>query len=222
MTGPALSAAALVLQPFVLLYLVLLLGSPITTAERATADPLVQLVLHWAGPLAIPACAVAVAGVWWRIRRPTAADLRAALRLAAIALPLAALGLGLARYVLGPTLPAFIPPEESARPGMVLGLGAGVIEEVVFRLVLLPALFTIAQSATSTRSAALAAVVTTGFAFALMHEVGPGAGTFTPAYFLDRVLFPGILMSVLAFWPGAAFVVALHCSAHVILPLLFP
>jgi hypothetical protein len=57
--------------------------------------------------------------------------------------------------------------------------------------------------------------------FATSHEIGPGAGRFVPVFFLDRLALPGFLMSVACRWPGFAFVVAGHRTAHVLLPFLF-
>ncbi len=213
------SAAGVVLTPFVALYVLLLVTRPPTSVQLAAADPLIQLPFVALGHAGIPLLSLGVIAAWCWAVRPSAAALRRAVSLALLALLFVAVAVPLARLVLGPTLPAFVPPEESARPGM-LGLGAGILEETLFRLVLFPALLWGASRALPRHFAAATAMVLTGFSFAFLHEVGPGARPFELPYFLDRAVFAG-LTSALALWPGFSFVVAAHCGAHVLLPLLF-
>jgi len=215
------SAAALVIQPFTILYGVLLAWTPPTAQQLHASDPLVQLFAALAGLWSIPVAATAVLLVWWLIRPPSRAALARAGWLGAAAVLVVVLVMPAGRVLVGPTLPAFIPPEESAKPGMLLGLAAGLIEEVIFRLVVLPVGLSVGARFTSRRGAAWGAVLGTALLFALSHEVGPGAAAFSPVYFLDRFLFPGVLMSAAFFWPGAPFICTLHCAVHVLLPLLF-
>lgn len=215
------ATASLVLQPFVLLYLVLLVLSPPTPEQHAAADPLVETAFAWLGPVGIPLVAVAVAAGWCRAVPLRRASLQRALGQAGVALALVVVGLSLGRLASGPALPAFLPPEEGARPGMLLGLGAGIIEETVVRLALLPLLALAGARIVRTHIAAAGAVFLSGAAFALLHEVGPAARSFALDHFVARALVPGAAMSAAALGVGFAFVVALHCGAHVLLPLLF-
>jgi membrane protease YdiL (CAAX protease family) len=208
------AAAALVLQPFVGLCAVLVLLDPPTPAELAAADPLVRALVMATSPWALPLTGAVAGVVWWRVGRPDADAAARAWRLAAMASVVVVAVLASVRVVGGPALPAVVPPEEGARPGIVLGLGAGILEEAVFRLGVLPMLLL------GTRRRVLA-VILTSLAFALAHDLVPGAPAFSTAHFLARFLLPGMLMSSLCLWPGFAFVFALHCGAHVLLPFLF-
>lgn len=208
------AAAALVLQSFVGLSAVLVLLDPPTSQELAAADPLVRALVVASGPWALPLVG-AVAGLgWWTVVWPDAGARRQGWRLATTALVVTSTVLIVVRVAGGPVLPAFVPPEEGARPGAVLGLGAGIVEEAVFRLGLLGVLLVRGVRPKL-------AVLVTSLAFALAHELVPGAPAFLAPHFLARLLLPGALMSSLCLWPGFAFVVALHCGAHVVLPLLF-
>jgi membrane protease YdiL (CAAX protease family) len=164
---------------------------------------------------------VSLGAAWWLGVRPGRAALRRGLRHGGLALFAVAVGLPLARILVGPSLPSFIPPEESARPGLAGGLAAGVFEEAVFRLVVLPAVLMGLSSLRSTNRRFLVASLLVGLAFAVSHEAGPGADRFDPVYFVDRLVLPGLLMSLGCRWPGFTFVVTGHCAAHVALPFLF-
>lgn len=127
---------------------------------------------------------------------------------------LACVGLPLLLVVAGPALPSFVPPEESALPGSALGLGAGVLEEAVFRLGVLAAVLLVLRRAMAARAAATVAVVLTALAFAASHELGPGAGAFDPYFFATRFIIPGCVMSTLFLKPGPAFLVTLHSTSQ--------
>lgn len=126
----------------------------------------------------------------------------------------------LLRLLVGPALPDFVPPEESARAGMALGVAAGVLEEAVFRIALLAPLVLWLRRRATPRAAAAIAVGVSALAFALSHELGPGAGPFDPRFFAVRFLLPGCAMGAL-FLFRPAFLVSLHASAHVAIALLF-
>jgi hypothetical protein len=216
------ATAVLVLQPFTALLAALALAAPPDAAERAAADPLVQLVAAlgggtWAVPLASAAAAVAV---WCRMR-PSRAALARAARLGAGGVLAAAAGVLALRALLGPALPAFVPPEESARPGLLLGLSAGVLEELVVRLGVLPALLAALRWRGTPDARFVAAAASSGVVFALLHEIGPGAGSFDGAHFVVRAAIPGALFSLLGARTGFAFIVAAHAGAHLLIPFCF-
>jgi hypothetical protein len=156
------------------------------------------------------------------IARPSPAALMRSIRLtgagAAVAL---AVALAL-RALVGAHLPAFVPPEESAAPGLSAGLAAGLIEEVLIRLAVLPVALALARRVLDPLAAGAVAVLIAAAVFVLLHQVGPGAAPFMPVYAATRFLFPGALMSVAALYPGPAFVCTAHCAAHLLIPLLFP
>lgn len=215
------AAAALWLLPWSLLFALVLWLAPPTAEQLAASDPLVQVFALGPGVLAIAGLAV-VAAVAWNLRSAPGRDaLRRSARGAVLGAGLAGLGLPLVRLLAGPALPGFIPPEESAAPGLALGLAAGVLEEVVFRLGVLAVVFRVLEGAVSRRAALLAAVGISGLAFSLSHELGPGAGDCELRFLVSRFLVPGCFMSALFFRPGPTFLVTLHVAAHVGIWALF-
>jgi CAAX prenyl protease-like protein len=211
------SAASLVLGPFVATLVVLRLVSPATAAQWAAADPLLHALPFGRGTWAIAASMLAC-GLQLRRRWPGRSARREAVRQALAGALAAALVIGVLRELFGAHLPSLIPPEESARPGLLLGLSAGVVEEAIFRLLVLPALLALATPRLG-RAAAAVACLGTGLSFALSHQIAPGP--WVARHFATRLLLPGAGMSALALWPGPAFLIAAHCTAHVLMPLAF-
>ena len=125
------------------------------------------------------------------------------------------------RLVVGEHLPTFVPPEESAKPGYLLGMSAGLAEELIFRLSLMPLLFIALRKWLGFRGSAFIAIIVTALCFALLHEAGDGAGPFMLQHFLTRFTIPGVIMGLAVFYVSPIFVVALHCTAHIMIPLLF-
>lgn len=197
--------------------MVLALTSSASAEQARHADPLVQAVR---GPWPIVALSLVTCAVWIGRWRPSRAHVLRALRWAAVGAAAAAAIALVMRAALGSTLPAFIPPEESAKPGLLLGLSAGVVEEVLFRLMALPAAFALARRRIdSAPVAAGVAAVVTGLLFALSHELT--ATPFHGHHFAVRVLFPGTVMSLLYFRLAPAFIITAHCTAHLFIPFLF-
>jgi hypothetical protein len=215
------SAAAAFFLPFVALAVALHAFAPPTASQLVAADPLVQAARASTFPGVIVLSSAAL-GIGWLVRLPPgrAALMRGA-RQALVAVGVATLTALAVRLALGPALPGFIPPEESARPGMPLGMEAGVVEEALFRLALLPACFALFRRRWSASHAALVSLLVTAVAFAASHELGPGAHAFELRHFATRALIPGAFMSALFFRVGPTFLVTLHCTAHVWIPLLF-
>ena len=213
------AAAAFVLLPF-LAYLVALAAlAPPTALEWSRADP---ILLYLPRPLVVPAVSLAgaiVAVGWARSARLSPTDLSRALRQAVVGFAVALLVCGALRLVFGPSLPSFIPAEESAGPGRVLNMTAGTAEEILFRLALLSLSFLALQRWASRTVALALACVVTGLAFALFHELAPAPSTV--AWFVTRALVPGVAMSLVYLLVGPSFLVAAHCAAHVLIPILF-
>jgi membrane protease YdiL (CAAX protease family) len=223
------SAAALVLLGALVVWCGLAWASPVTVAQVRCSDPLVQLVTSVAGPWVVGVLAVAVLLAHMARRAPRrlvrwslgvgGSDVRAAALAALMAGAIVAGGLALAR-VLGPRpVPWFVPPEESACPGLFLGYTAALLEETIFRMALLPAAFGLLVARMTRWRAAALAVVATGLAFALSHEVGPAE--FNGAHAATRFLFPGCIMSALWLRPGPPYPVALHCALHLVIPFVY-
>jgi hypothetical protein len=211
MSARDLACAALLVQPFAIYLTILRLVAPPTDANWSLADPFLRVL-----PASIlPALGALVAAAWLRLARPSRAELRAgATRAAAGAAIGACLVLAL-RALAGPTLPPFIPPEESAGPGRFLSLAAGYGEELEFRLLLLPILYQLLAWRMRPRVAIALGVVVCAAAFTLAHAAAP------TSWMLTRFLVPGGLFAAACFLVGPSFVVSAHCAAHVLLPILF-
>jgi len=209
--------SSLVALAFAALLAALRIGLPPSLTQRHAADPLVQL-LGRGDTWIVVAAAVVAAAVWGRRASVRPKDLGWAVAGMATA-ALVALAI---RAVAGSHLPSFVPPEESARPGIVLGLSAGLFEEVVFRLALLPLLVSALTRSMSPGRAAVVAAVATGVLFSLSHEIGPAGGVFDPRLMLTRFLVPGLGMSLVALRVNLTFLVSAHCAAHLVIPALFP
>jgi len=216
-----ITGAALVLLGYVAVLLAVWQIVPPTAGNLAVSDPLVRLIDARAGLWFLPVLCVLPAIGWLAAFGANGEERGRAVRAAALGALVAIVGLTLLRAAAGPVIPSFIPPEESAGPGLVLGLGAGLVEEAVFRLGILAPSYLIAGRSMSERSATTFAVVLTALLFALSHEVGPGATTFEPRFFITRFLVPGVGMSLLFLWLGPAFLVSLHAAAHVAIAMLF-
>ena len=215
------SAAALVLLMFLSLWLALSWLVPATPAELRASDPLVQLIDALTGLWIVPIATLCICG-WWLLRAPPRrTDILEALShtawAVALVAPLALIALSTGRH----PLPPFVPQEESARAGLLLGVSAAIIEEAIFRLALLPLCCAFLKRQLSATGAWIGAIALTSLAFALSHEMGPGAGSVSIAHVAVRFLVPGCLMGALFVRPGPAFPVALHCAMHVIIPFLF-
>jgi hypothetical protein len=215
------AAAALAMQPFTLYLLVVRAVAPATEVEWAHADPLLLLLPAAASLAVVPVLGVAAAAAWVAFARrvgppwPRADAWRAAVGGAVVAC-VGTLGL---RAVFGPHLPSFIPPEESGAPGLLLNMTAGYSEEALFRLSLLAPIFlALAPRIGRGRAVAVSAIVT-GLAFAALHQLG--ASAWAPELFVTRFVIPGVAMSLVFLMVRPAFLVVLHCTAHVLIPLLF-
>jgi hypothetical protein len=215
------AAAAILIQPFTALAALLLFIAPPDPAAFAAADPLVRTIGLTVGLFAIPAAALLALPLWLLAARPGAAALERSLRLAVAGIGIAIVVPLLIRLVNGPHLPDVIPPEEGAASGLSAGLAAGLIEEVLIRLAVLPTALALARRALPPGAAGAVAVLVAAAAFTLLHQIGPGAAPFVPAHGVARFIFPGLLMSAAALWPGPALVCVGHCATHLLLPLLF-
>ena len=215
----AIAAAAVLAQAFTVYLFAMRSVAPPSEGNWARVDPILAIGSRGLALWLVPALGMVAAALWWRLAQPRARELGRAFRHALIGVAAAGAAVGLLRLIAGPSMPSFIPAEESAGPGYLLSMTAGYGEEVVFRFALLPVLY-LALSRRLTRPAAIAAAaLVTGLAFALLHELGPGS--FDAQYFATRVVFPGVVMSVAFLAISPAFLVAAHCAAHIFIPALF-
>jgi membrane protease YdiL (CAAX protease family) len=96
---------------------------------------------------------------------------------------------------------------------------AGYAEEVLFRLILLPLVFTALAKRAAPSAAAIVSALIVGLAFAALHQLG--APRDSVAHLVTRVIFPGTAMSLAFLWVGPSFLVVAHLAAHLAIPLLF-
>jgi len=218
--GAAEIAAAAAIGGLFAIYLgIMAIAAPPTAAQRIAADPILDILGIDASILAVALAGIAAPAVWLLIARPKAAALRVAAGQALAGCAVAGLMLLALRGAYGPSLPDFIPSEESAAPGYTLSMAAGYGEEVLFRLVLVPLLYLGALRRAPRPLAIAATALLTGLAFALLHEAGGGASS--AAYFVTRTLIPGAAMTAAFLVLGPGFVIGAHGAAHLFIPLLF-
>lgn len=220
-TDADLAAGAGVLLAYTAVLATALALAPPSPAQLERADPIVRLLLA-AGPglWAAPVLCVLPALVWG-LRARSVPWRRRAVVPALAGTAVAAGGVVALRLALGPGLPAAMPPEESAAPGLTAGLAAGLVEEAIFRLLVLAGLYRALRAGGRRPAVAgTAAVLAGAAAFALAHEPGPPA--FDPVFFAIRFALPGVVMGVLFLRLGPAFLVSLHGTAHLLIPVLLP
>lgn len=114
---------------------------------------------------------------------------------------------------------AILTPPASAR--VVAFIGAGVYEEVLFRLCLVPAaygLFRLCE--VPRRGAAIIAVLSTSVVFAVAHYVGPAADSFTMFSFSFRAI-AGMFFAALFFVRGFGITVGAHAGYDLLVGVLF-
>ncbi len=105
---------------------------------------------------------------------------------------------------------------------------AGYGEEVLFRMLLMPLFFFGAYKLLKARGhkqrvflSAIAAIVLIAVLFVLLHELGETDGTVVWKLAATRFFVPGVVMGSLYFSFGPGFVIAMHSSMHIMIPLLF-
>ena len=213
------AAASVVTLPFAVYLLVARFVVAPTDDNWSRADPILRLLPRGAATWVVPLVGILAAAAWCWSARPPVEKIRAVLREVALGV-LVACGIGgTLRVAGGPRAPPFVPPEESAGPGLLLNMAAGYGEEVLFRLVLLPLLFLALASRVPRPVAVAVAVLATGLAFTLLHE--PASASWSPTLFTTRFLLPGCAMSMAALLRSPSFIVAAHCTAHLVVPLAF-
>lgn len=214
----ASSCAALVFGFYTLLLLAMMLP---TGSNWVYADPVLKIFPAGVTLWGIPILSILLF-IAWQMWRPTRGE---AVRPAAIhafsGVATALLALLALRLAIGDQLPAFVPPEESVKPGALLGMSAGLVEELVMRLMLTPLLFVVFRNWMGFHGAALGTIVVAAIGFAIWHEIGLPAEAFDPAHVMTRIMVPGVVMGLATFYISPIFIVTLHCTVHVVQPWLF-
>lgn len=201
--------------------LMLLLVTVPTEENWIHADPILKIFPKAITLWGIPALSLLLFFVWKSLKPIQPPAMASALKFALAGSASAIVALLALRLGVGEHLPAFVPPEESAKPGYLLGISTGVAEELMTRLVLTPLLFVVLRKWFGFHWSALFTIVVAALSFALWHEVGSGAEAFVLQHFVTRFMVPGIVMGLVVFYISPVFLVALHCSAHIMIPLLF-
>ena len=217
------------MAPFLAIWSVLLLATPASPAQRAAGDPLVVLVELGESPAVcgLLTLLALVFWTWWATRarpgkrvslpgNPAENALTPWLWAGAGAIAACAVA-GALRALVGPQLPAFIPPEESSRPGLLYGMSAALVEETLFRLALVPAVLSLIRHPVAGPAVAIAC---SAALFPLSHELPPD-GALDWGQFATRALFPGAIMTAVAVFVRPAFLLSAHCTAHLAIPFLF-
>src|SRR5262245_48987044 len=188
-------AAPLFLLPLLAVYEfgILSLGGDHADLLRNAADCWLRQWLLAAGvmhPWLLPVAVIGLLGGWhltarhpWRCSPETLVGMLAESLLFAMMLVLVGQGLHFVFEKTGGLLA--LPPDATITSGpgaRALGfLGAGIYEEVLFRLVLLPACLTALLVCLPRREACIAAVCLTSVVFAAAHYVEPGGGGWVAA-----------------------------------------
>jgi hypothetical protein len=133
------------------------------------------------------------------------------------------------RLVVGDTLPDFVPAEESSKPGLLYSMVAGYGEEVYFRMLVTPLVFFFMLALLKNGSnlklkitlSAVIAILVAALAFVLSHEAGEADGMIVWKLVATRFIMPGVIMGSLYFIIGPGFVIFMHATMHILMPLVF-
>jgi hypothetical protein len=107
-------------------------------------------------------------------------------------------------------------------PRVISYLGAGVYEEVLFRLCLIPVSYALLRALSMPRSAAmLVAVLTTSILFSAAHYVGPAADQLSLFSFVFRAT-AGMFFALLFVLRGFGITVGSHAAYDLIVGILLP
>lgn len=201
--------------------LLLLLVTTPSEANWVHADPVLKVFPRTVTLWGIPLLAILLFFVWKSLKPVQPQAFFSPLKFALSGSATAIVVLLAMRLGGGEHLPAFVPPEESVKPGYLLGMSAGLAEELVTRLSLTPLVFVALRKRLGFHCSALITIFVAALGFALWHEAGSGAEAFVLEHFATRFMVPGVIMGLAAFYISPVFLVALHCTAHIMIPLLF-
>jgi hypothetical protein len=201
--------------------LILILLTTQTDAHWLHADPILTIFPKAITLWGIPIFSVMLIFVWRSLNPPQSQSMSSSLKFAFSGAVTVIVALLAIRLVVGEHLPTFVPPEESAKPGYLLGMSAGLAEELIIRLMLTPLLFVVLRKWLGVHWSALTTIGIAALSFALWHEVGSIGEPFMLQHFATRFMVPGVIMGLATFYISPVFLVSLHCAAHIMIPLLF-
>lgn len=111
-------------------------------------------------------------------------------------------------------------PTEGLAMKLALSVGAGLYEELLFRVLLVGILFQVLHRIMDSRAPAYAIAALVGaFLFSLMHYIGPLGDAFQPGSFLFRMLF-GLALNVVFLWRGFGIAAWTHALYDVMVLVL--
>lgn len=195
-------------------------------AARNGADAWLRWLLEWLGfgqYFLLPALTVCLLLAWhhttrqpWRISRGLLYGMTGESILLAVCLRLILM-------VQGSLFHLAAEPEAmsiGARAAMLIGfLGAGIYEELLFRLMMLPAgTWLFRRLKVAPRMALLGSVLLTSVLFAAAHHVGPYGEPFDAFSFLFR-LVAGVFFSVLFIYRGFGIAAGTHAGYDILIGL---
>lgn len=101
--------------------------------------------------------------------------------------------------------------------GVILSVGAGVYEEIVFRLLLISALYFLFATVIKINKpiSAIISIIAGALIFTVMHYVGPLGDSFTSTSFMFRFL-SGLVLSVIFMFRGLGIAVYTHAMYDVL------
>jgi hypothetical protein len=210
---------------------VIWLGGRDSDAFRSGADAWLRGGLEYFGlnrPWLVPTMVVVGLLVWhiaqqepWRISLGMMGGmLGESLLFACVLVVLAQLqSYGIRAWQSGGPTPAAIPTERAAAMAVIF-LGAGIYEEVLFRLCLLPMCHGLFRSSgVRPALAALMAALATSLAFSLAHYVGPAGEPFRIFSFAFRT-FAALFFALLFMVRGFGIAVGTHAAYDLIVGLI--
>jgi hypothetical protein len=212
------ATATLFAQPFVIAFVVLRFRTPPTLANWASADPALGLLPRDPTLWLLPLFGLALSIAWLAFAWPSWAVVKRALLTGIFGAALVGVAAAAWWHFRGPLLPTSVRLETAPAQGLCLGLGAGVLEELLIHAIVLPVVYLYLVDRSRGLAVVVAALVA-GLAFAALHD--SSAIAFSSPHFLVRTLIPGIAISLLALLTRPAFAVVAGCTLHLIAPLCF-
>lgn len=209
---------------------VLSLGGTSPDVLRNGADVWMRGGLLWIGvsePLLLPVLVVAGLLMWhWRGNYPTrvSADTLPGMFAESVLFAFALMAIGQLTFFLFEALsiPRLNTGGGNTAAVAITYIGAGIYEEVLFRLCLLPACFGLLRGiGFSARWSAGIAVFATSFVFAMAHYVGPRGEEFALYTFSFRML-AGAFFGLVFVCRGFGITVGCHAAYDLLVGLLIP
>lgn len=214
-----IACASLCFIPFIFLLMLSAYLGEVSPAQYKNSDPLVRLLTYPSATIITVVLGLALSIAWIKIFPIHKNTLIKTASWTLAGSCFSFLICFLIYKINGPQLPTFIPPEESAASGLTLGLTAGMLEEIIFRLLLLPLLIFLLIKKFSFNTTLIISIFLTALFFALSHELA--GDPFQFRFFMSRFLVPGIIMSLVFTKLHPAALLSGHTVAHVGIAMLF-